>query len=153
METHLLINWAIFITFKKYWKVIFNIFPKYLTSQWDHTKIFIIFGVLFNSTQNKQIIALFKHFCKIENFHFQINCHWQVGHPCRHSAPRSTAMTGGLTADISPPMRLPATARVLPCSPPHSASVDGTSWTKNGSVWARRRPWRPWWRGCIMPVK
>ena len=54
-----------------YRKVTFNIFPKYFTSQRGHTKIFIIFGALFNSTQNKQIIALFNHFCKLEKFIFK----------------------------------------------------------------------------------
>ena len=50
-----------------YWKVTFNIFPKKFTSQRGHTNIFIIFGALFHSTQNKQFIVLFNHFWKIEN--------------------------------------------------------------------------------------
>ena len=54
-----------------YGKVTFNIFPKKFTSQRGHTKIFIIFGALFISTQNNQIIALFNHFCKIEKFIFK----------------------------------------------------------------------------------
>ena len=54
-----------------YYKVTFNIFPKKFASQRGHTKIFIIFGAPFNSTQNKQILALFNHFCKIEKFLFK----------------------------------------------------------------------------------
>jgi len=52
-------------------KVTFNIFSRKLTSQSGHTKIFIIFRALFISTQNKQITALFNHFCKIEKFIFK----------------------------------------------------------------------------------
>ena len=71
METHLLINLRNFYHIQNVLKVTFNIFPKYFTSQRGHTKIFINFGALFISTQNKQIIALFKHFCKIEKSIFK----------------------------------------------------------------------------------
>ena len=54
MEIHLLINWAIFTTFKKYWNILFHIFIKYYTSQRSHSKIFIIFGAINKSTQNNK---------------------------------------------------------------------------------------------------
>ena len=63
MEIHLWINWAIFITFKNYWKTLFHIFLKYYTSQRSHTKIFINFGAL-----NKSKVTL-KFHKLLSNFH------------------------------------------------------------------------------------
>ena len=71
METHLFINLSKFYHIQYELKVTFNIFPKKFTFYRGHIKNFIIFGALFNSTQNKQITVLFKHFCKIEKFIFK----------------------------------------------------------------------------------
>ena len=122
-----------------YFKVTFNIFPKKFTSQRGHKKNFIIFRALFISTQNKQITALFTHFCKIERFIFTSTATNRV---TPSVSPRWPWWRGPLTGDYSPAARSSA-VRIEPTWPPQRcASTNGTGWTSRLLQRPRRRRWR-----------
>ena len=128
-----------------YWKVTFNIFLKYFTSQRGHTKLFIIFGALFISTQNKQIIALFNHFCKIEKFIFIKTATDRVTPPV---SPRWPRRRDPLTADYSLTVRF-LTVKIAPTWPPQRCALtNGTGWTSR--LLQRPRRWR-WRHDGVLP--
>ena len=108
--------------------------------------MFIIFGALFISTQNKQITILFNHFSKIEKFIFTSTTTDRVTPSVSPCWPRRR---DPLTGDYSSSVRSPAVTIEPTWSPLRCASTKGTGWISRRLQSLHRR----WWQHDSVPPR